>query len=441
MGVSTYVAARFYRHVTSHPGLRCQIIGHEKRASSNLYGLVKRFHDLMPDDMRPSVGTSNAEELIFDRLDSGYLVSVASPDGAGRSSTAQLLHGSEVGFWASLHEQLAAMLQTIPDADGTEVVLESTGNEFGDQFHQLWRAAEAGESEFLPIFLPWTVEPAYRTKLPEDFTMLDDESRLAELHGLDAEQIYWRRRKIMELRSEDLFKREYPLTADEAFLASNFDSFIPLSLVMNARKQKIDGQGPLVLGVDPAGMGADATAIAWRRGSCIEKIEKRRQLSTMEVAGWVASIIRQDKPDRTSIDVGGLGVGVADRLEEQGYKINRVNFGGKPIEPPPIDETGRPGGGPFNRRAEMWGTMKAVLAEGRFSIPDSDSLMADLCSVGYRYDSAGRLVLESKQDIRKRGMPSPDEADAVALCFTEPGGVAIAPRFIPLPDPDFSWVV
>ena len=207
---------------------------------------------------------------------------------------------------------------------------------------------------------------------------------------------------------------------------------------MNARKQKIDGQGPLVLGVDPAGMGADATAIAWRRGSCIEKIEKRRQLSTMEVAGRVASIIRRDKLDRTSIDVGGLGVGVADRLEEQGYKINRVNFGGKPVEPPPIDETGRPGGGPLNRRAEMWATMKAVLAEGRFAIPDSDSLMADLCSVGYRYDSAGRLVLESKQDIRKRGMPSPDEADAVALCFTEPGGAAVAPKFIPPRKRDLS---
>jgi len=63
--------------------------------------------------------------------------------------------------------------------------------------------------------------------------------------------------------------------------------------------------------------------------------------------------------------------------------------------------------------------------QGRLSIPDSDSLHADLTSVGYKYDSAGRLLLDSKQDMKKRGRPSPDEADAVALCFSEPGGAAI----------------
>ena len=90
-----------------------------------------------------------------------------------------------------------------------------------------------------------------------------------------------------------------------------------------------------MIGVDPAGKGADRTAIAWRRGSCIEKIEARRGLDTMEVAGLVAKIIREDKPVRVNIDVGGLGVGVYDRLVEQGYGsvINAVNFGGKPIEP------------------------------------------------------------------------------------------------------------
>ena len=73
---------------------------------------------------------------------------------------------------------------------------------------------------------------------------------------------------------------------------------------MNARKHKIKGEGPLVVGVDPAGKGADATAISWRRGSCIEKVQKHRGLSTMEVAGLVAKIIREDRPDKVSIDVG-----------------------------------------------------------------------------------------------------------------------------------------
>ena len=128
-----------------------------------------------------------------------------------------------------------------------------------------------------------------------------------------------------------------------------------------------------------------------------------------------------------NIDVGGLGIGVFDRLMELGHSrsvVQAINFGGKPIEPPPLDERGNPAGGPANRRAELWLNLKTALEAGRFALPDRDSLQADLVSCGYRYRSDGKLVLESKEDMRSRGMPSPDEADAVALCFTEPAGGA-----------------
>jgi hypothetical protein len=426
MGISTYVAARYFRQTIANPGLRTAIIGHERAASRNLFGLVKRFYDHLPDDQKPSLGTSNAEELIFDRLDSGYMVSVATLEGAGRSSTAQLLHASEAAFWVSLLEQMASLLQTVYDGPGTEVILESTGNLFGDEFHQLWRRSQAGETDWLCVFLPWSIDPTYRSKLPEGFSLTADEKQIAELHSLDAEQMCWRRNKVAQLGSVDYFKREYPLTPDEAFMASKFDSFITADLVMQARKEQIEPYGPLLVGVDPAGKGADSTAIAWRRGHCITKIEKRHGLDTMEVAGLVAKIIREEKPAKVNIDVGGLGVGVADRLEEQGYGevINRVNFGGKPVEPPALDETGKPAGGPANRRAEMWSNMKQAL-QGRFSLPDSDTLHADLTSVGYKFMSDGKLLLEAKEDMKKRGMPSPDEGDAVALCFSEPNGSPI----------------
>jgi hypothetical protein len=428
VGISTYIAARFFRQTIANPGIRTAIIGHERAASRNLFGLVKRFHDHLPEDHKPSLGTSNAEELVFDKLDSGYLVSVATLEGAGRSSTAQLLHASEAAFWPDLQEQLAALMQAVPDMDGSEIVIETTGNQFGDEFHALWRRAQSGASEFMPIFLPWSVDPLYRTRLPEGFEMTSEEANLAELHNLDAEQICWRRNKIGQLGSEDYFKREYPLVPDEAFLASQFDSFITADLVMNARKETdVEAVGPLLIGVDPAGMGDDSTAIAWRRGHVIEKIERRRHLTTMEIAGWIASIIRNEKPAKVSLDTGGLGVGIYDRLVEEGHGnvVTAVNFGSKPIEPPPLDDTGKPAGGPLNRRAEMWQNMKNALQEGRFSIPDCDALHADLTSCGYKYDSSGRLVLESKQDMKKRGMPSPDGADAMALCFAEPEGSAV----------------
>ncbi|WP_339033606.1 hypothetical protein WHZ78_17570 [Bradyrhizobium symbiodeficiens] len=424
-GVSTYTAARYYHKTIRNPGFLTAIVAHEKPAVRNLFGLVKRMHDLMPDDMRPATGASNAEELKFSNIDSGYLVSVATEDGAGRSSTAQALHASEAAFWVNLKEQLAALMETVPDLPETEIIIETTGNQFGDEFHQFWCKALAGENSFLAVFLPWSEDPTYRKAIPDDFAMTAEEKQLAELHSLDTEQIYWRRCKIADKGDINYFRREYPLTPDEAFLASSFDSFIPHDLVLRARKNEHEGSGPLIVGVDPARFGADSTAIAWRRGSAIQKIEKRHGLDTMQVAGLIAKIIRDDEPAKVNIDVGGLGAGIYDRLVEQGHGeiVNAVNFGSKPIEPPPLDENNKPSGGPANRRAEMWSNLKVAL-EGHFKLPDTDSLQTDICGPGYRYMSDGRLVLESKDEMKKRGMPSPDEGDAVALTFSEPGGSA-----------------
>jgi hypothetical protein len=428
MGVSTYIAARFYSKTIHAPGIRTLIVGHERAASRNLFQIVKRFHDLTPDEIRPSIGVSNADELVFDRLDSGYLVSVATNEGAGRSATAQCLHASEAAYWVDLPTQFASLVQTVPDLDGTEIIVESTANGF-NAFNSLWRKAQAGESEFLPVFLPWSLDPGYRQDLPPDFKMDADEAKIAELYGLSEGQIAWRRAKISQLGSADRFPQEYPLSAEESFVSSDFDSFIPASLVIKARRLKAEPYGSLIVGVDPAGKGADRTSIAFRRGRCIEKVESRRGLDTMEVTGWIAKIIRDQKPSKVNIDVGGLGVGVYDRLVEQGFSqsvVNAVNFGGKPRELPPLDETGKPAGGPANRRAEMWGNLKSALeSEAGISLPDSDALQADLVGPGYRYNSAGQLLLESKEDMRKRGVPSPDEADAVALCFSEPDGAPI----------------
>jgi hypothetical protein len=423
LGVSTYAAARLYHRTINNHGLRCIIIGHEKRASSNLFQIVKRYHDHLPDSIRPSVGTSNAEELIFDKLDSGYIVSVASSEGTGRSATAQLLHASEAAYWSDLPLQMASLMQTVPHLSDTEIIIESTANGYND-FHSLWRKAQSGESEFLPVFLPWCLDPSYREPVSDDFTMDAEEKRLAQLYDLDKEQIAWRRLKIGQLGSADYFAQEYPINPQEAFISSSFDSFIPASLVIAARREEVeDPYGQLVIGVDPAGMGADRTSIAWRKGHAVLKVESRRNLSTMEVAGWVAKIIRTEDPAVVNVDVGGLGVGVYDRLREQGHScVQAINFGGKPVEPAPLDETGKPGGGCANRRSEMWLNLKKALEAGRFSLPDSDSLQADLISVGYKFDSGGRLLLESKADIRKRGVPSPDEGDAVALCFAQADG-------------------
>ena len=88
-GVSTYIAARYYHRTAMHRGISAWIMAHEQKASDTLFGLVERYHDHNP--FRPSTSASNAKELKFGRLDSGYQVATAGTQDTGRSATAQVV--------------------------------------------------------------------------------------------------------------------------------------------------------------------------------------------------------------------------------------------------------------------------------------------------------------------------------------------------------------
>ena len=427
-GCSTYVAARFYHRAINAKGMRVFILTHEDAATQNLFEIVDRFHAHCHPRLKPSTGAANAKELYFDALESGYKVGTAGTKGVGRSSTIQLFHGSEVAFWPHGETHAAGALQAVPDAAGTEVILESTANGMGNFFHETWRGAEAGENDYIAIFVPWYWQDEYRKDPPPDFVPSEEEQAYAGLHGLDHAQLAWRRAKIAQLKDPALFRQEYPASAAEAFEMSGHDSFIPPDLVAAARKANCAPSGPLVIGFDPAWKGEDRHAMAWRQGRRLLKVECRKGLDTMQAAGWVKQVIDTERPARVFIDVGGVGAGVYDRLSEMGYATTAraINFGSSPFEPPPRDAHGRPSGGPVNRRAEMWMKSKDWLADpAGAQIPDSDALQADACGPGYNYDSNTRLQLERKDGMRRRGAASPDQWDAVALTFAEPVAEAV----------------
>jgi hypothetical protein len=275
--------------------------------------------------------------------------------------------------------------------------------------------------------VPWFWSEEYRRPAPPGFSLDDEEADYAAVHGLDIEQMAWRRSKMEELKDPLLFKQEYPATADEAFQATGHDSFIKPELILRARKNTVAGIGPLICGGDPARFGDDRFSIAWRRGRCLEKIESRAKLDTVAGANWIKQIIDRDKPVKFFVDVGGIGGGVIDLLHSWGEPYSSivvaVNFGSAPYEPNPLDKDGKPMAGPRNRRAEMWGNSLDWLSNiAGVDIPDKDSLQADACAPGYTYDSNSRLQLESKEEMRRRGVRSPDEWDAVVLTFAEPVG-------------------
>lgn len=422
-GCSTYVGGRFY-HRTSHAkGVRTFILTHEDAATANLFEMANRFHENCPSLVRPSTGAANAKELHFDRLDSGYKVGTAGTKGVGRSSTIQLFHGSEVAFWPHAQTHASGVLQAVPNEDGTEIILESTANGMGNLFHQMWQDAERGIGDYVAIFVPWFWQEEYRKHVSPGFVLDAEEAEYAQAHGLDNEQMAWRRAKIIELKDPLLFKQEYPATAGEAFQTTGHDSFIKPAQILKARKTSVQGIGSLVIGVDPARFGDDRFSMAWRQGRCVSKIESRAKLDTVAGANWCRSVIDTDRPDRMFVDVGGIGAGVYDLLVDWGYAdtVRAVNFGGEPFGDPQYDNKGNEIPGPRNRRAEMWMLSRDWLDEpGGVQIPDSDALQADACAPGYSYDSNQRLLLESKEKMRSRGVSSPDEWDAVALTFAEP---------------------
>ena len=112
------------------------------------------------------------------------------------------------------------------------------------------------------------------------------------------------------------------------------------------------------------------------------------------------------------VDVGGLGAGVVDRLRELGHGdiVIAVNSGNKALDAERY----------VNKRAEMWGEMNKWLIDQPSKIPDSDTLHADLCGPSYKFDSKSRLAIEKKEDMKKRGVISPDEADSLGLTFAQP---------------------
>ena len=203
------------------------------------------------------------------------------------------------------------------------------------------------------------------------------------------------------------------MTAQEAFQVTGGDSLIKPELVVEARKAKVLAVGPLIVGVDPARFGDDRTAIVRRKGRSAYFLETFEKRSTMEIAGIVHSLIRNENPAQVAVDVGGLGAGVVDRLMELGHEdvVVAINFGGAALDPQRF----------LNRRAEMWWSLRDWLdGDVPVMIPDRDDLHTDLCAPQYKYDSNARRKLESKDDIKKRGYRSTDCADALALTFAEP---------------------
>jgi hypothetical protein len=409
-GASTYIGSRFYHRTSMNFGVKAFIVAHEQKATDNLFNMVKRYHENNP--IAPATSATNAKELKFSTLDGGYLLATAGSKDVGRSNTAQFLHGSEFGFWDSPEMHFAGLGNTVADVDGTEIILESTANGIGNKFHLLWQDAEAGIGEYIAIFVPWFWQDEYRAIVPANFELSPDDYKYMEAYGLDRAQMAWRRNKIILYGAgfEWLFDQEYPATASLAFRTATNDPLINPTTVMAAVNSSYrERVGAFVIACDPAEYGADRTAIAFRHGRTVFRIEYHEKKGPMEVAGLLAAYWKEFEPDALFIDKIGIGSGIFDRLLELNIPAIGVNSASKAED----------GELYANKRAEMWYRMKEFLEDQPCRLPNDTALIADISAPGYKYASNGTRLIESKDDMRKRGIRSPDGGDAIALTFAE----------------------
>lgn len=199
--------------------------------------------------------------------------------------------------------------------------------------------------------------------------------------------------------------------------------FIPGDLVAAARKRIAEGYQamPVIFGVDVARFGDDRSVVCRRQGRKAEFIGKFYGIDTQKLGGKVQEFIDRERPDAVVIDGDGIGGSVVDYLKHRGYdrKTLLVEFHGNGS---PMDAAKH-----LNKRVEVWDAMKDWLSGGQ--IPDEPEVETDLTGPDYGYHpSKGCLVLESKDEMKARGVDSPDLGDALAMTFA----VKIAP---PKPKP------
>ena len=439
LGASTYIAARFFHKLHLHPhGERAFVLAHDQPTAHLLGRMVGSFYDhLAPDFRRPSLKANDSQRM-WDN-GSSYEVRTASTPSGGRGGTVTLYHSSEVAFQEHAEAHILGSAQQVGDTAGTEMIYESTAAGPLGPFFEMWRSAETGRRpDLMPLFFPWTLDPAYARTPPAGFVLSQDkpnehvpcEAEYHEVHGCTLEQMAWRRAKIEEMSSVGgdgamRFSQEYPITAAEAFGGVAMDTlFDPRIVDMCLSRPTFIGyeesQHPLIVGVDPApSHGESATAIVWRRGRIAYRIERLRGLDPEQQALRLVEILESEDVARMAIDesegVGHHLVTHLQRIAAAAGKVIGVKFGGN------ADDRSRY----FNKKAEMaarcgqWMARDAAIVD-EISLDLRKSLRAELLSIKRDWTQEKVLRLVSKRWMQTHGVPSPDGAEALFLTFALP---------------------
>jgi hypothetical protein len=249
-GLSTYVGGYLYFNVSQRKACKALVVTHHSDSTRALFDMTKRYHENCPELLKPHTKYSSRRELTFDVLDSSFVVATAGGESLGRGETLTHVHASELAFWqkSTAAENWNGMTQAVPNKPNTAIFIESTANGVSGVFYDLWKGAVNGTNGYVPVFIPWFIDPEYREDVPENFEATPEEKDLSKEYDLDNGQLMFRRRKIAQ-NGIDLFRQEYPAEPEEAFLTTGRPVFNPEVLQKNL-SETIDPKKRLALEAD-----------------------------------------------------------------------------------------------------------------------------------------------------------------------------------------------
>ncbi len=342
LGVTTYVAARFFINCITREGTLSVQVAHDQRSAEEIFRIVHRLLDNLPETLRQGAlvtSRANVRQIVFPVLDSEYRVETAADPNAGRGLTIHNLHCSEVARWPrDVSETLASLRAAVPP-DG-EIFLESTPSGAGGKFYDEWQ--RASQTGYTRHFYPWWWDANYRRKL-EIVNFSEEEVELMREHKLDPGQIAFRREMRANFRNRA--REEYAEDPESCFLASGdcvFDSDLigqrlkqPAPIVEENDAGRLitffpaipGGTGitpkQYIVGVDPAGGGTDgdyACAQIIEQSSGVQCAELHGHFSPHDLAARVAVLAHKYNDALVAVERNNHGYAVlAHLMMGQGY--------------------------------------------------------------------------------------------------------------------------
>lgn len=331
MGITTWVAGRFFLKTILRPGTLTLEVAHTQAAAESIFRMVQRMWEELPEELRKGPlarGRANVRQMTFPKMDSEYRVGSACEPNVGRGLSLQNLHCSEVGRWPGDAGATLAGLRAALTPDG-ELVMESTPNGAYGGFYQEW---SAGAAELVRHFLPWWLEPAYAGAAIAAERLTEPERLLMERHGLTAAQIGFRRG--LEAQYGGLRAQEFAEDAETCFRATGTCCFEVEALELRMQETDAPRQirrggaleiwlGPTpgckyVVAVDPAGGGEDgdfaaAQVVELRTG--LQCAELQERLRPAELARVAAELAREYGGAALAVERNNHGAAVLAYLE------------------------------------------------------------------------------------------------------------------------------